>query len=98
MDLSVTDIINYFDILEKKFNFNISFHSFSCKSFIDKYVTEIGKYNSHCSPYCTHIKSIPELRHNCICQQKELIKRCGNAVSYEMAFCGLEQYIIPIFP
>ena len=44
MNYNLSDIINYFQLVEKKFNLNISYHHPLCNSFLGDNVSIIKKY------------------------------------------------------
>ncbi len=91
---NITDIIRYFEYIEEKFNLRISFHTSVCAEFIEKYRCEIGKFNAHCGAYCARIKSAA--LEKCLKQQELVYKNCSHEIFCGMAYCGLEEYIIPI--
>ena len=96
MGITVTDIIAYFETLENTLGLNISFHSVCCNSFFKKYVAEIGKFNSHCNSFCMSIKANPQLHRRCMLNQQLVLKHCANEVFCGTAYCGMQEYIIPI--
>lgn len=96
MEFKIADVISYFETLEKKLGLSVSFHSVSCNGFFKKYVTEIGKYNSHCNSFCTLIKLNPRLHRCCLLNQQFVLNFCSRDIFCGMAYCGMEEYIIPI--
>lgn len=96
MEVTIVDVISYFKTLEKMFGLSISFHSVSCNGFFKKYVSEIGKYNSHCNSFCLSIKANPKLHKCCLLNQRFVLDCCSRDVFCGMAYCGMEEYIIPI--
>lgn len=96
MDTSIADIMDFFELAEKTFNVNISFHTIYCKGFLKEHFLEIGRFNSHCSKFCSCVKSNQEMALRCQKQQNIILKKCGSEVFYGMSYCGMEEFIVPI--
>ena len=72
----------------------MSFHTSVCAEFIEKYRREIGRFNAHCGAYCAKVKSV--MFGQCLKQQELVYKSCTREIFYGTAYCGLEEFIIPI--
>ncbi len=96
MSTNITDIIEFFEFAEQKFNVTISFHTIYCKGFFYEYNAEIGRFNTHCSRFCSYVKSNYDMNERCQKQQNIVLKKCSSEVFFGMSYCGLEEFIVPI--
>ena len=96
MKSDIVDIINFFEFAEKKFNIRISFHTIYYKDFFDAHNPDIGRFNTHCSRFCSCVKSNYQMNIRCQRQQNIVLNKCGSHTFYGMSYCGMEEFIVPI--
>ena len=96
----LNDTISYLSYLNNECSLNVSVHFGQeiLSSLSEKNLEKLSYFNSHDNAYCIKIKGNESSFDNCICFQKEILKKCINEKSFVVkCFAGVIQYIYTIY-